>query len=162
MFVHPPTGEYTRENKLNHTWFSLLTSSASSPAGTTFVCKEKATRWANAQNSPILWLFLFKMKNVRFKKGYCSHALLTLPVAHIAVVLYRGRRDRRGSVSQRHPFVRSSSVTVEETVGPMPSAQVRAQGEALFTDFHGMRAAWMEAAATRGRDQAGNLASPLG
>src|SRR5690349_505634 len=43
----------------------------------------------------------------------------------------------------------------------MAIAQARAAGEPLATDGHGMRAAWMETAASRRRNQAGDLAERL-
>src|SRR5258708_38154667 len=53
---------------------------------------------------------------------------------------------------------RCIAVAVQEAVRPSAAAQVRAAGEALAADGHGVRAAGMEAAATGRRDQARNLA----
>ena len=50
-------------------------------------------------------------------------------------------------------------ITIEETMRPVTIAQVSAFGEVLATDWHGVWAAWVEAA-TGGRvNQAGNLST---
>src|SRR5947208_6716129 len=99
MLVHPPTQEYTRENKLNHIWFSLLTPLV--PYGDDTFLKEKAARRANAAHLPVLRLSLLKIEcspilrlSLCNKKGGSAGCLLrglelrTIDPAHTLSILF--------------------------------------------------------------------------